>query len=198
MAFKLGPLSPKAVALIGIALALYPALVAVDALIHVLTSARPTDPWESAMLTEGWRAAHGRPVYQAPAAGHATLMYGFAEPYLLGALMRVFGFSKQVAEMLSLTSTAAICAMGISIIRPFLPLRYIVLFCLGFVSIDNQVSYYATTRPDLIAWFLGLAGIIICYRGTLLSLTLGAALIVFAVSFKQTAAALVWFPRSWR
>lgn len=50
----------------------------------------PLTPWEPALVNEGWRWAHGQPVYTPDRASH---LYGPLFTVLLGGLQKIFGFS---------------------------------------------------------------------------------------------------------
>ena len=71
---------------IALAILILPAFRAVVGILFDLHQARADTGWDAAMVVEGWRAANGLPVYEDQITGHATTMYGFAEPYVLGAL----------------------------------------------------------------------------------------------------------------
>ena len=163
-----------------------------------LADPRPRDPFEAELVADGWRASHGLPVYEPPQSGHATLMYGFAEPYVLGWLYAVFPATKLIPLLLSLVSALALVALGVAVVRPFADGRYAALLALALFSIDDKVAYFAVARPDLPAWALGLAGLACLYAATPGKLgrryLAGVVLITAGVAFKQPVAMLVLVP----
>src|SRR5262249_21157298 len=129
-----------------------------------LWDVRVHDPWEAALVVDGWRAQHHLPVYESQETGHATLMYGPSEPFLLGALFRIFPVSKAVPQLLSLGSAITLGLLQVVILRRFMSFPYLLLMALSFLAIENRVGYFAEGRPDLLAWLFGFAGLIMLFR----------------------------------
>jgi len=156
------------------------------------------NPWDAAMVVEGWRAANGLPVYEDQITGHATTMYGFAEPYVLGLLFNLLPPTKYVPQVLSLISTAGILVLGVATLRTCFDTKRLVLAGLSLVSLDVVFSYYSSGRPDLPAWLFGFTALWMAYfahiRQNWWATLFSGTLILVAVSFKQTAAMLVLVP----
>jgi hypothetical protein len=189
---------PTALFMAGLLTMAFPALLACVRLFYVLWDVRAQNPWEAALVVDGWRAQHHLPVYESQETGHATLMYGPSEPFLLGALFRIFPVSKAVPQLLSLGSAITLALFQVAILRPFTSLPYLILAALSFVAIDNRVSCFAEGRPDLLAWLFGFAGLIMlfrdCQQRPSYRYFVGVALIIIGVSFKQPVAMLVLVP----
>jgi hypothetical protein len=177
---------------------MYPALLACVSISYRLSLSRPGNPWEAALIAEGWRASNHIPVYESQEAGHATLMYGPAEPFVLGWLFKVFGPTKLVPQLLSVGGALCLVLLNWIILRPFLSSVCQCLAILSFVAIECRVNYFAEGRPDLLAWAFGFAGLFFAFYGHQNKwnggYVIGAALITVGVCFKQTAAMLIVVP----
>src|SRR5262245_33769441 len=99
---------------------MYPALLACVGISYHLSLSRPVDPWEAALIADGWRASNHIPVYESQEVGHATLMYGPAEPFVLGWLFKVFGPTKLVPQLLSVGGALCLVLLNWIFLRPFL------------------------------------------------------------------------------
>ncbi len=172
----------------------YLALIATGEIGHVLADARPMDPWSAAIVADGWRVAHGLPVYESVATGHAALMYGPAQSYLLGALFLVLPASKLVPEVLSVVASGALIGLGIVIARPFQNGTWLWLLGLSLLACEDRLATFASGRPDMVAWCFGFLGLVFSYRarycGGVSSAVASVALAMAAVLFKQPAAML--------
>lgn len=186
------------VAAAGFLLLSYASIFALANVARVLASGRPQNPWVSALIVDGWRATQGLPVFGPQSSSHAALMYGPAEPYLLGLLGHWFPASGQSPHLIALSASlglVALCLVGVG--RLPHPIVY-GMAALSFWSIENRVSYFAEGRPDMAAWFFGFAGLILLYRfsrdGHLGDLASGILCIVVGFLFKQTVAMLAVLP----
>jgi hypothetical protein len=184
--------------LVSLLILMYPAVLACVNIAYHLSLSRPGDPWEAALIAEGWRASNHIAVYESQEVGHATLMYGPAEPFVLGWLFKLFGPAKLVPQLLSLGGALCLVLLGWAILRPFLSALCQCLAILSFVAIEYRVSYFAEGRPDLLAWAFGIAGLFLAFLGHRNKwnggYVIGAALTTAAVCFKQTAAMLTVVP----
>jgi hypothetical protein len=179
-------------------LMIYPALIACLNISYRLSSWPPYDPWAAAVIVEGWRASSGLPVYEPPGVGHATWMYGPAEPLVLGWAFKIFGPTKFIPQLLSVGGALYLVLLGWIILRPFLTLIPQFLAVLSFITLEFGVSYYCEGRPDYPAWALGFSGLLLMLYGRQNkrwgSFVAGAILITAGVCFKQTAAMLTIVP----
>src|SRR5262249_32875905 len=132
----------------------YCAALAIIPVIFRLSEIWPQDPWEAAVVVEGWRAFQKMPVYESSVFGHATLIYGPAQPFLLGLIFNFVPVSKIVPEVVSLTSALGLVGLIILALRPFCSVACCALIGLSAFAVDNRVHYFAQGRPDLLAWFL--------------------------------------------
>jgi hypothetical protein len=185
---------------VGVALAAAPCALALILAALNVAEARPHTPWEAAIVADGWRAAHGLAVYEPDATGHATAMYGPAEPVVLGALFRVLPVSKAVPQLLSLAGALALCTMALATLWRRLSAPFLILVALTLVAIDDRVGgSFSAANPDLAAWALGFGGVLIAFawapRRPAAAYLAASACIVLGFLFKQPVAALaVIFP----
>jgi hypothetical protein len=176
----------------------YPALLACIRIAYQLFLEAPSNPWVAALVVDGWRSSVGLPVYEAREVGHATLLYGPAEPFVLGWLFKVFPVSNLQPKLLVLGSAIAIIILCLAVLRKYLSNFCLFLVTLSLVAIENRVGYFAEGRPDFVAWLCGFAGLILIYQDSHSKVSyrylFGLILFVVAVTFKQTAAMLVVVP----
>jgi hypothetical protein len=197
--------TPELLCALGLALLVCSALLACISIFGKLAVAMPSEPWEAAMIVEGWRFAAGLPIYEPPEQGHATLVYGFAEPIVLGWFYSLFSLSNLSPTLSNLAPKMLefVCAGGtlilcLSIVKRFLSTFCLILAALSLVAIENRVGYISDGRPDFSAWLFGCAGLILLYQDLYSRIGyryfLGVIFLLIAVTFKQTAAMLVLIP----
>ena len=184
--------------LASLLLMMYPALLAFVSIAYHVSLSRPNDGWEAALIAEGWRASNYIPVYEPHEIGHATLIYGPAEPFVLGWLFKVFGPIKLVPQLLSVGAALCVVLINWAMLRPFLSFPHQCLAILSLISIEGRVHYFAEGRPDLLAWAFAFAGLFIsvygCQNKWNGGYIIGGALITVGVCFKQTTAMLTVVP----
>ncbi len=194
----LGRWSPSLCIFLSIAILGYCALLASVGVTARLTQLWPQNPWEAAAVVDGWRASHNMPVYEVKETGHATLMYGPSQPFLLGLVFKVLPASKTVPQVISFLCAIGLVALVVLALMPFCSRICSVLVALSAFAIENRIGNFAEGRPDLIAWILGFSGLVMLYMyfagRALKCYVAGLALMVFAVTFKQTAAMLALVP----
>ena len=184
--------------LASLLLMIYPALIACSNISNRLSRWPPSDPWAAAEIVEGWRASSHMPVYEPHGVGHATLVYGPAEPLVLGWAFKIFGPTRLIPQLLSVGGALWLVLLGWLIVRPFLTLMCQCLAILSLIAIECGVTYYSEGRPDYPAWAISFSGLLLTLYGghhrSLRSLLIGSILITAGVCFKQTAAMLVIVP----
>lgn len=125
-------------------------------------------------------------------------MYGPTQAFLLGHVFQFAPVSKVVPQAMSLISAFAMAALGALTLRAVSSAAVVALAILSFLAIDNRIGYFAEGRPDMLAWLLAYAGLILMYlyygSRSVWYYVGGIALIVAAVSIKQTMAMLVLVP----
>ena len=184
--------------LASLLLMIYPALLACSNISYRLSSWPPYDGWTAAEIVEGWRASIHMPVYEPHGVGHATLVYGPAEPLVLGWAFKIFGPTRLIPQLLSVGGALWLVLLGWLIVRPFLTLMGQYLAILSLIAVECGVSWYSEGRPDYPAWALGFSGLLLALYGghnrSLGRVLTGAILITAGACFKQTAAMLVIVP----
>lgn len=185
--------SGGAAELVLIAVIAYVIVLATIGMARHLLIPQPSSPWEASQVVEGWRAAQRLAVYEDPATGHATQMYGALAPQLLGIIFRITGPSFLAARLLALiaalTLTALVLYLFAGAARPFvLAIGTALIFGADTVS----GSYFTAIRPDILALLIALIAGVLFYksetRANLSLLTIGTALLIVAFFFKQPAA----------
>ncbi len=184
---------------------LFCAGVSLDSLYVRLTMNHPQTPWEAAMITDGWRAATGKPVYESQKKhGHATHLYGALASQTLGAIYRVTGPSLYTGRVLTLLASLSACTL---LLLAFVDRKQWFDLLVGaglLLTLHYRCrAYFVESRPDMIGllfatlatfcWFNAhrhLESIRKCmiYHAT------GTALIVIAFFFKQTYAGFAVLP----
>ncbi len=153
----------------------------------------PLTPWEPALLAEGWRLAHGLPLYETSTQGHATHLYGPLFTVLLAGLQSLFGFNypaiRLVFVFLGVVTSFCLAAMVSPEIRSwrFLLAVVLLLSCNLQTGLSFAVSW--ADMPALLCAILGLFALL--QRGKEIGWVrglLGGGLLVIAFLFKQTAA----------
>lgn len=182
----------------GLLVLAYPALLACIRIFYQLVREMPSNPWVAALIVDGWRSSVGMPVYEVQEQGHATLLYGPAEPFVLGWLFKLFAVSNLQPQLLVLGSAIGIIILCLTVLRKFLSSFCLILVTLSLIAIENRVGYFAEGRPDFPAWLFDFSGIILIYQDFYSRISyrylFGVIFIVIAVLFKQTAAMLVLVP----
>jgi hypothetical protein len=170
-------------------------------LAHRLTMPYPQNPWESAILADAYRAAHGERVYERPGRnGHATHLYGPLVSQTLGTIFRVTGPSLYTGRVVNLISSLLVCAIVVWI---FGERRWFDLFVAAGLMLALHYrarAYFVETRPDMTACLLATLAII-CFSRANRGVELkplwylpGIALVMLAFGFKQTYAAAAGVP----
>jgi hypothetical protein len=159
----------------------------------------PTTPWESALVVNGVRIAHGQPVY---AADRAAGIYA-PLTYYLGALeTKLFGPTVYAPRATSLIASLLTVTLLAFVLREYtgVGLAAAVLLAVNWRAGD----YFVDSRPDAVATLFGLLFLVLIYRALercrpALHLAALACLLV-AFGFKQTLAQVsvipllsVWF-----
>jgi hypothetical protein len=190
-----------ALTLVPIALA---ALITIGAsvgsIFYRLSMPNPQDPWESAIIADAFRAAHGMPVYESPLNGHATHMYGPLVSQTIGAIFRETGPSLYVGRTIDLLASLAVCAI---LLWVYCKRRWLTLFVGTALMLSLHYrgrAYFTATRPDMTGCLFATLAIVCFYRafrGARASAAwhaLGISLILAAFLFKQTYAAAALVP----
>ncbi|MBC8108016.1 MAG: hypothetical protein H7Z14_15620 [Anaerolineae bacterium] len=69
----------------------------------------PLNSWESAIVVDDWRAAHGQAVYTDAQSGHATHMYGALATFASAPFVRAIGPDPRIARAISFVAASALC-----------------------------------------------------------------------------------------
>lgn len=154
----------------------------------------PDNDWGAAGLVDADRILHGQALFEDPATGRPTWMYGPGQIWLNAALYALTGPSILWPRMLSLGASFATIALATIVSRRWLPRRWQVLAIATFVLIDGKVIVFGSTKPDALALLFAVAGLFVCFRPGLLRALVGGTLIAFAVLIKQTALVAVVVP----
>lgn len=189
------------IALLPIALAAAASLYATSlSLAYRLRMPYIQNPWESAIIVDAYRAAHGQEVYEPVKRGHATHLYGPLMSQTLGTIFRVTGPSLYTGRIINLASSLIVCALLIAIFCQRRPLTLFVAAALMLALHYRARAYFVETRPDMTAFLLAMLAICCLYRahrdGTARAMWYapGIALIWLAFLFKQTYAAAAGVP----
>ena len=84
-----------------------------------LTMSWSQNPWESAIVADAWRFAHGQPVYERLPVGHATHLYGPLTSPTIGTVFKLLGTSNlYVGRSIVLVCSLAMCAIILLIYAP--------------------------------------------------------------------------------
>lgn len=159
------------------------------------------DPWEGGLIVEAWRAAHGLPVYEPVATGHATHMYGPVMTYLLAAVFRVTEPTVAAIRAVNLLSVIALIVILLWLGRPRTrEARWLAIAAAGlFLATDGELdNFISRGHVDIFGWLVATCGLLLCARfersRSLKDLILATALFVVAVFVKQTAAIVALVP----
>lgn len=182
-----------AIALIG--------AISAYSIVRLLFVPWPLDPWEGGLVVEGWRTVQGLPLYEQLPAGHATHFHGALAPWLLGLVERVTGPSVQASRGVTLVSSLVVIAMLSWAANRHAPrARWLVVLGAGLLlGVHGETGQYlARGRPEMWALCAGTIGLFVLFhaerRASFMMYVLGAALLVLAMFFKQTAAVLSGIP----
>jgi len=156
--------------------------------------AAPDNDWGAAGLVDADRILHGQALFQDPATGRPTWMYGPGQIWLNAALFAITGPSIILPRLLSLGASVAMIALAALVVRRWLPRRWQMLAIASFILIDGKVIVFGSTKPDALALLFAASGQLICFRPGVFRALLGGALIAFAVLIKQTALVAVGVP----
>ncbi len=159
----------------------------------------PHDPFEAAETVEGWRSAHGIPVYDPAPNAHATHMYGALAPWTIGKIFQFVEPNNQSGRLITLISSliaAAVLVLTVSELRA----RWFLFVAFGlFFGLNRRsANYFVVNRPDMPALMFGALGILLIGLGQesrrWSSLILGTICLVLGFFFKQTAAVCAVVP----
>lgn len=172
------------------------------------THQRLTRPWatsafEVQFVMDAWRSSQGKPVYEDPALGHATHMYGPLITYTTVPLVKSYGVDVRLPRYVSLAATLALCIAGALVfwVRGH-RLAGLLAFCLLYLQFYRLREWATGSRPDAHAMLLAFGAAILFYRGwATLKLnravmwTLFGTLVMFVGFFyKQTAGCVALLP----
>ncbi|CAN5613475.1 hypothetical protein BH09PLA1_BH09PLA1_13260 [soil metagenome] len=157
------------------------------------------NPWESAIVADAWRFAHGQQIYEPVARGHATHLYGPLTSPTIGLIFKIFGTSNlYIGRWIVLISSLAMCAILLWIYAPRNPLAYLIGAGLLLALHYRGRAYFVETRPDMVAALLATISLICFYsahaRQRWLLYLPGTALLIGAMLFKQTYASAAAVP----
>ncbi|MBC8108164.1 MAG: glycosyltransferase family 39 protein [Anaerolineae bacterium] len=164
-----------------------------------LTMPWPQNPWESAIIADAWRFAHGQPLYERLPAGHATHLYGPLTSPTIGVIFKIFGTTNfYVGRTIVMISSLAMCAIILLIYSPRKPLAMFISAGLLLALHYRGRAYFVETRPDMVAALLATLSLVAFYRAHVrqkpwLYLP-GIGLLIGAMLFKQTYAAFAAAP----
>jgi hypothetical protein len=156
----------------------------------------PMTPWEPALLTEGWRLAHGLPVYDD---SHATHMYGPLFTVWLAGLQSLFGFNYP-AIRLAFVLLGVASAVGLAVLTcPTVKSWRFLLAATLFLSCNVQTGLgFSHGWSDMPALLLAVAGLyVLLGRAGPFNASRGvfaSALLLLAFLFKQTAGMAALIP----
>ncbi len=162
----------------------------------------PISAWEAGIVTDAWRLLGGQGLYQLNG-GHATHMYGPLTTVLLAGLLEFTGPSLWPGRLVSVAAGIATVLLVASLCTARgSRLTFVLALALLMITNSRTGYYFAETRPDMMAAFFGTLSLIAFYRGIeaengprRLWMTLaGCVLVLVAILFKQTAAAVVAIP----
>jgi len=156
--------------------------------------AAPDNDWGAAGLVDADRVLHGQPLFQDPATGRPTWMYGPGQIWLNAALFAATGPSIVLPRLLSLAASLATITLATLVARRWLPRRWQMLAIASFILIDGKVIAFGSTKPDALALLFAVAGLLTCFRPGLFRALLGGALIAVATLIKQTALIAIAVP----
>lgn len=164
-----------------------------------LTMPWPQNPWESAIIADAWRFAHGQPLYERPATGHATHLYGPLTSPTIGVIFKILGTTNlYVGRTIVLICSLAMCAIILRIFAARKPLPMFIGAGLLLALHYRGRAYFVETRPDMVAAFLATLALIAFYRAHVWRKSWlylpGAGLLIGAMLFKQTYAAMAAVP----
>ncbi len=162
-------------------------------------SPNPHDPWEAAETVEGWRSAHGIPVYESAPDGHAAPMYGPLAPWAIGEMFRFAGTNNQAGRLLTLLGAVGTAILLVLIVGGRRALWFqLVAFAL-FMGLNWRTGdYFVVNRPDMLAMLFAAMGVLLLGRGherqSVSSVLLGTACVVAGFFFMQSAAIFAVVP----
>lgn len=161
----------------------------------------PISAWEAGIVTDAWRLLGGQGLYELNG-GHATHMYGPLTTALLAGLLDITGPSLWPGRLASIVAgTATVLLVAVICTRGS---RLALLVAVALLMLTNSRTgyYFVETRPDMMAAFLGTLSLVVLFRGSeagpgprrFWMTVAGSLLVIAAILFKQTAAAVVAIP----
>jgi hypothetical protein len=166
--------------------------------VRQLSRPYPIHAWEAGLVADAWRSAEGMPVYEEAATGHATHMYGPLATWMLGRVFRLTGPAFWPARVVSASASLMLIAWLVWAFRPPDVVRMAVVTAALLLGFGRVVADWVEPRPDALSWLLGLAALVMLYRGLERQSVGwhvgGLAALVLAFLFKQPAAMVAPIP----
>lgn len=166
----------------------------------------PLNPWEAAYVVAGESVARGIGAYHVPGdpksgigvEGHAAVMYGPAQPFLIGLITKVIGVSPYTGRVISLTASVAIVALAV-LLQPRRTWLAILITLTTVIAVNwRSRLFFTDARPDMLAWLLAGLALMCFFRAHQTSRWMwyapGIALLVTAFLFKQTVSIYAFVP----
>ena len=171
----------------------------VDSMQERLRMSWSQNPWESAIVADAWRFAHGQPIYERPPGGHATHLYGPLTSPTIGLVFKLFNTSNlYVGRVIVLICALATCAI---LLRIYAPRRALVWFIGAGLLVALHYrgrAYFVETRPDMIGALWATLALIAFYRAQTLKRLAwyvpGIVCVILALLYKQTYSCVAAVP----
>src|SRR5262249_41052173 len=125
----------------------------IDSIVFRITRPYPLTPWETEMITDGYRAVHGLPVFEPQSSGHAMHMYGPGVTYTLAAIFSVTGPNVFVGRAVQLFGGLGFSALLVWALSRRRAIDIFVAVGLGMALHYRCRAYFTETRPDVFAMF---------------------------------------------
>jgi hypothetical protein len=176
---------------------LYIVYLATVPMVFLITRVYPPNPWESGIVMEAVRFARGMPLYES-VEQHATQMYGWLYPVLMGVFFKFLPVHNALGRFLSLSASILIVALltrWVARGRGTLFGFFAVATFFGVGQLGGH--YFAAGRPDMLSWLFGLLALVFSYRASSdrwQDWVWPSVFLIIAISFKQTAAGFAIIP----